>query len=181
MSQPPQFRRALPVLQTSIAILFGGWGLWIRNSVLSRPFWGSDGWHSTARFHVWPWPFKFAAILNLPALLAGALLSWPLDYLRAGLPEWVANIPALVLIPLFWYWLGSWADGQAVTGNNGSSSPWQWILLLLFIFVCAAASSMSSYVGGYASYLEFGIAIWVLVAVGLTVLTVSRKHKSRIA
>jgi hypothetical protein len=103
-----QFRKVLPALQTTIAISFGGWGLWLRNSILSRPFWSSTGWNSTAAFHVWPWPFKFAAILNMPAFLAGGLLSWPLDYLWPGLPEWVSALPVLLVIPLLWYWVGSW-------------------------------------------------------------------------
>src|ERR1019366_6599273 len=88
MAQINQFRKILPFTQIGLAILFGGWGLWIRNAILSRPFvLGMNGWKSTARFHVWPWPFKFAVVLNLPAFLAGALVSWPLDALRPGLPE----------------------------------------------------------------------------------------------
>jgi hypothetical protein len=60
-----QFRTVLPVLQTVLAVLFGGWGLWLRNSILGKPFLeNSTLWNSTARFHVWP--FKFAAIMNMP-------------------------------------------------------------------------------------------------------------------
>lgn len=40
MVQGSQFRKVLPVLQTALAVFFGGWGLWLRNSVLSRPFLG---------------------------------------------------------------------------------------------------------------------------------------------
>jgi len=58
MVQGTQFRKVLPVLQTALAVFFVGWGLWLRNSVLSRPFLGSStGWSSTLRFHFWPWPF----------------------------------------------------------------------------------------------------------------------------
>ena len=112
MVRETQFRRVLPALQTAIAVSLGGWGLWLRSSILSRPFLGSTGWNSTAVFHVWPWPFKFAAILNMPAFLAGGLLSWPLDYFRPGLPEWVSALPVLLLIPLLWYWVGSSGQNQ---------------------------------------------------------------------
>jgi len=96
MIQGRQFRRILPIAQTAVAMFFGGWGLCARNSILSRPFWGnSTGWDSTARFHVWPWPFKFAAVLNKPAFLTGALLSWLFDALRPGLPESISYLPVL--------------------------------------------------------------------------------------
>ena len=76
MKHRNQFRLTLPASQTLLAAVLGGWGLWLRNSILSRPFWGdSTLWHSTARYHIWPWPFKFVAVLNMPALAAGALLS----------------------------------------------------------------------------------------------------------
>jgi hypothetical protein len=63
MAQRTQFRKVLAVSQTVLATICGGLGLWLRNSVLSRPLWGnSTGWESTLRFHYWP--FKFAAILT---------------------------------------------------------------------------------------------------------------------
>ena len=68
-----QFRKLLPITQTVLAAFFGGWGLWLRNEYLSHysPF----GWNSTERFHVWPWPYKFAVVSNMPALFAGGLIS----------------------------------------------------------------------------------------------------------
>jgi hypothetical protein len=114
-----QFRKLLPVSQTVLATICGGWGLWLRNSVLSRPFWGnSTGWDSTLRFHYRPWPFKFAAILNMPAFLASGLLSAPLDYFRPGLPEWVSALPVLLIIPLLWYLVGAWADKNINFGKS---------------------------------------------------------------
>jgi hypothetical protein len=180
MARETQFRKVLPPLQTAIAISFGGWGLWLRNSILSRPFWGSDGWKSTAVFHVWPWPFKFAAILNMPAFLASGLLSWPLDYLRPGLPEWVSASPVLLLIALLWYWVGSWADKIVRRGQGRISEQRLWIWLMLFIFVCAAASSISAYVGGYTSYVLFGSAIWMVGAIAVKAFT-GRNRKSKVA
>jgi hypothetical protein len=182
MVQGAQFRKVLPILQTALAVLFGGWGLWLRNSVLSRPFLGSStGWDSTLRFHFWPWPFKFAAILNMPAFLAGLILSWPLDYLRPGLPEWVSILPVLLFIPLLWYWVGSWPDKIIGSDRNRNSKRGRWSLLLLFMLVCAATSSISERVGGYTSYLEFGVAIWLILAIGVKASTALRKRTSKIA
>src|SRR5215831_2531038 len=49
-----QFCKVLPFSQTVLAIFFGGWGLWTRNSILSRPMWGGGtGWDTTPRFHDW--------------------------------------------------------------------------------------------------------------------------------
>jgi hypothetical protein len=177
-----KFRKVLPASQTALAVLFGGWGLWIRNSILSQPFFGSSTlWNSTARFHVWPWPFKFAAILDMPAFLASSLLSWPLDYLRPGLPEWVSALPVLLLVWLLWYCIGSWTDKNVSSEKNKNGERWTWIFLLLFIFVCAAASSISGFIGGYTSYLVFGIAIWSsVVAMGVKTST-ARNRKSKVA
>jgi hypothetical protein len=71
VTRQTQFRRVLPALQTAVAVSFGGWGLWLRNSALSQPFFNSTLWNSTAAYHVWPWPFRFAAILNVPAFVIG--------------------------------------------------------------------------------------------------------------
>ena len=104
MVQEAHFRKLLPIAHTFVAAVFGGWGLLLRDSMIRN----SLGWNSTLRFHVWPWPFKFAAILNMPALIVGGLVSWPLDSLRPGLPESVAVLPTLLFVPLLWYWVGSW-------------------------------------------------------------------------
>lgn len=175
MIQRTQFRSVSPILQTVLAVFFGGRGLWLRNSILSRPFLGTyTGWDTTLRFHVWPWPLKFAVILNMPAFLAGGLLAWPREYLRPGLPEWVTALPVLLVIPLFWYWVGSWAD-------RNINERARWILLPVFILLCAAASSISEYVGGHTSYVLFGIAIWSIVIVGAKAFAGLRKRNSKVA
>jgi hypothetical protein len=138
-------------------------------------------WNSTARFHVWPWQLEFAAILNMPALLASVILAWPLDYVWPGLSKWVSDLFVLLLIPLFWYWLGSWADKCVHPENRRNLERRRWILLLVFIVVCAVASSISGYVGGYTSYVLFGIAIWLVVDIGVRISTTSRKRKSSVA
>jgi hypothetical protein len=181
MAQRTQFRKLLPVSQTVLATICGGWGLWLRNSVLSRPFWGdSTGWDSTLRFHYWPWPFKFAAILNMPAFLASGLLSAPLDYFRPGLPEWVSALPVLLIIPLLWYLVGAWADKNINFGKSVNSERERWSVLLFFILVCAAASSIPDYVAGYTGYIVFGIAIWLVVAIGLKAFIALWKRRSKL-
>jgi hypothetical protein len=63
MPQKLRFRRILPVAQLGLAALFGGLGLWQRFAILSRPFGeGQTVGDTTAQFHIWPWPFKFAVI-----------------------------------------------------------------------------------------------------------------------
>ena len=83
-----RFHILLPAAETVLAGLFGGIGLWQRNQILGRPFLGDQTLReSTARFHVWPWPYKFAAISNMPAFLAGGLVSLPINALWPELPE----------------------------------------------------------------------------------------------
>ncbi len=182
MIQRVQFRRALPISQTALAIIFGGWGLWLRSSILSPPFLGSStGWDTTLSFHVWPWPFKFAAVVNMPAFLIGSLLSWLLDALRPGLPEWVSTLPILFFIPLPWYWIGSSLDKRFVSQKDSTSAWGRWFLLLLFMVVCAGASSIPFAVGGYTNYVEFGALIWMTVVIGLIASASIREYKSKIS
>jgi hypothetical protein len=178
MARQIHFRKILPFLYTIVTTVFGGWGLWLRDSTISNSW---LGWNSTLRFHVWPWPFKFAAILNMPAFLAGLLLSWPLDTLRPGLPESVLFLPMLLFVPLLWYWIGSWLDERRSADTNRNARKGQWILLLVFTVVCAATSSIPLKVGGNTSYLPLGVAIWMVATIVMTASTVSRKYKSRAA
>ena len=105
MIQLRQFSRVLPLLQTALAISFGGWGPCLRDSILRRPFFAtSTGWDSTMRFHVWPWPLKFAVILNAPAFLVGGLLgllALPLDYLWPKSAGWVSVLLTVLVIAFF--------------------------------------------------------------------------------
>jgi hypothetical protein len=176
-----QFRKALPVFQSAIAIFCGGWGLWVRNAVLNRPFGDSSGWDSTLRFHFWPWPFKFTAILNMPAFLAGFTLSWPLEHFRPGVPEWVSSLSVLIFIPPLWYWVGSWADKRISSEQNIGGKEARWILLLLFLLVCAAASTISEIFGGHTDYVEFGILIWMITAICMKTYAGLRKRNPKVA
>jgi hypothetical protein len=181
MAIPIHFRRILPPLHTVVATVFGGWGLWLRNSILSRTFFGnSTGWDSTARFHVWPWPFKFAAVLNMPAFLVGGLLSWFLEVLWPRLHNPLSIVPVLLFVPLLWYRIGSWLDQNSNPDINKNTRKRQWILLLIFTAVCGAASSVPQKFGGYTSYVPLGIAIWVIAVIGMKASGNSRKHNLRV-
>lgn len=175
MAQRNQFRKILAFTQTVLAILSGGWGLWVRNDILSRPFvLGTTGWESTARFHVWPWPLKFAAVLNMPAILAGTLVSWPLVALLPALPVSPSNLIVISFVFLQWYWIGSWLDQRRVAHKKNAIG--QWIVLVAFVAICAAASSIPYIIGGYVSYFPAGILIWLITAVGMAAANLPRKR-----
>jgi hypothetical protein len=169
MLQPSRFRRLLPVAQTAMAVLFGGLGFWQRSEILSHSW---LGWNSTARFHVWPWPYKFAVVTNTPAFLVGLLLSWPIGGLWPELPESVQIGPSLLFVPMLWYWVGSrldrrWGREDGVGASRSSKSPW--IFLLVFTLVCVVGAFLPI---GYVGYLPYGVAVWV--AMGLIVRHLSK-------
>ncbi len=172
MSREIYFRKILPPLGTILVVVLGEWGLWVRGTIIRN----SLAWDSTVRFHTWPWPLKFAAVLNLPAILAGLLVSWPLDALKPDFPELISFLSVLLFAPLLWYRIGAWLD-RRISGNaHGNARTRGWILLLAFGVSCAATSSVPPNFAGYTSYLPFGIAFWMTVVVGMTASTiVSRK------
>jgi len=164
MFQRAQFRRILPIAETFLSLLFGGWGLWIRNSVLSQHFLNSNLWNTTAAFHVWPWPFKFAVVQNMPAFVIGLLVSWPVDAFRPGLPEWVYMLPALLFVPLLWYLIGTWLDHRRSADNSRYPVSRHWILLAVFTAICAAASSIPESIGRPTSAARRARPGWSTVA-----------------
>src|SRR5262245_50985336 len=107
MTQGNGFRTILPFVQFVLTALFGGVGLWQRTATLSRPFFeGQTLWDSTARFHVWPWPLKFAVVSNMPAFLAGSLFSWPFAAMWPKLSELVELGASLLFVVILWRWIG---------------------------------------------------------------------------
>ena len=166
MRRPKQFRIILPALQIALALFVGGWGEWLRYSVLNHPFFGGTFWDSTARFHVWPLPLKFTLVLNLPVLVGGALLSVPLDAVHLPAPpEWLSCLTMLPFVALFWYWIGSRVDRNRAGGPAGQTAKRHWIALLLFAVCCVLASSVPIPNGGYTSFLELGILLWLIAAI----------------
>jgi hypothetical protein len=177
MFRHSQVRKVLPLLQTVIAISFGGWGLWIRNSILSRTFLGgSTGWDSTLHFHVWPWPLKFAAIVNLPALLAGAVIISSLGYFRTRFSGWAWTIPTVLCVSLLWYWLGRRVDKSVAVEERPRGERRVWLLLLLFMLICATVASTDELAGIHTIWVLFGIGIWLLVGLAISILW-SRRAK----
>lgn len=122
MAQTHRFRRTLPIAQTISAAFFGGFGLWQRNQILAHTW-----LNSTARFHVWPWTYKFAVITNTPALLVGLLFSWPISNLAPASSEYAQAAPTLFIVPILWYWVGSRLDRPQSFANKtavGSIRVW---------------------------------------------------------
>jgi hypothetical protein len=149
-----RFRMLLPAAETVLAGLFGGIGLWQRNQILSRPFLGDQTlWESTARFHVWPWPYKFAAISNTPAFLAGALVSLPIHALWPELPEALELALYLGFVAMLWYWVGHRLD-RRWSGVGADSiivgTKTSWAFLSVFTAVCLTGAFLPL---GYAGYL----------------------------
>jgi hypothetical protein len=161
MTQGTQFRRILLVSQAVLAAFFGGLGLWQRNEILNR--YAFLGWNSRARFHVWPWSFKFAVVSNLPAFLAGLLLSWPIGLLWPELPEAVQLAPSLLFVLVLWYWVGSWVDRCW-----GPMEKAPWILLAVFTAVCLIGAFIPM---GYIGYLPYAVLLWLAAASALRNMT----------
>ena len=158
MGREIRFRTLLPVAECGIAALFGGLGLWQRSKILSGSFWGDTTlWESTARFHVWPWPYKFAVISNLPGVLAGLLLSWPLGLIWPGMSEYMEDVPSLLFAAILWYWVGSRLDRR---WRLTDKAPW--IAVSIFTLVCLAGAFLPM---GYTGYLPYGLAVWVVAGV----------------
>ena len=157
MAKGRGFSRLLPWIQCSIAAIFGGWGQWQRSEILSHPFFeGTTFWETTARYHVWPWPYKFAAILNMPALLAGVLLTIPIGAVGPAIPEALLLAPSLVFVVFLWFWIGRGLDKR---WTMRQMTPW--ILMAVFLIVCLTGALIPI---GYTGFLEYGALLWLLLA-----------------
>jgi hypothetical protein len=156
-----QLRKVLPISQTLLAVAFGGWGLWERFTFINDSW---LGWNSTLRFRVWPWPFKFAVVQNIPAFLIGLLLSWPIDSFEPGLPEWVSLLPSLLLVPLLWYLIGAWLDRKRVLGRTSGET----VVLIFGVFT--AVSLIVAVNSGWilrsdTTFIPLGIVYWIALAI----------------
>jgi len=160
MTSRVRFRQILPASQVPLAALFGGWGLWQRNQILSHDYLFGIGWNSTARFHVWPWPYKFAAVTNFPALLAGLLLTVPIGAVRPTLPEAIQLTPTLVFVLLLWRWVGSRLDRRWTVTDR---APWIAISLFMIVSLVGAFLPM-----GYTGYLPYAFVTWVIATLVLS-------------
>ena len=174
MARELRFRTLLPAAQCVFAVLFGGWGLWQRSAILSQPFLGGTLVDTTASFHVWPWPLKFALVTNMPAFLAGALISWPIGGHWPKLPDFVLYIPTVLFVPILWYGVGYWLDRSVGrTHKSATKLKRPWILLLFFTLVCAAGASLDS----TSAYLPYGVGVWMIVGLWVAASATYRKYE----
>jgi hypothetical protein len=172
MSPEKQFRRILPVLQTLIAILFGGWGEWHRIQMINR----SLGWESTVVSHIWPWPLKLAVILNMPALLIVALIEWPINSLWPNLPEYLQLLPVILLVALLWYVIGRWLEPRSGTIDPaGNSKKLLWAMVLFFVLFCAVGAARAS----ASSMLLYGLRAWIAAGVGMSATAIYKRLRSK--
>jgi len=173
MRKGVQFRMLLPVAESVLAGLFGGIGLWQRNQILFRHMFGDQPlWESTARFHVWPWSYKFAAISNMPAFLAGSLVSLPINALwakllnpaRPELPEAFELVVSLVFVAMLWSWIGHRVDRKL--RNVGADrvvdgTKTAWVSLSVFTAVCLTGAFLPL---GHVGYVLYGAVVWLATA-----------------
>ena len=173
MAREIRFSSLLPAAQFCVAALFGGIGLWRRSAILSRPgfFEGQTMWNTTARFHVWPWPYKFAAVLNLPAFLLGLAPSWQLGIIWPSAPEYVATLPALLLVPLLWCGVGYRLDRR---WGIADGAPW----IGLFFFTLASLGCALLPIG-YTGYIPGGLVLWVVAGVVIRLVSKPARDANR--
>jgi hypothetical protein len=176
MAPETQFRRFLPIVQCIVAAAFGGFGLWQRSVILSQRAWGEQTWwETTARFHVWPWPYKFAVMLNTPAFLGGTLLAGRLSALGVRPSEIAEGGATLALVPLLWFWIGRRLDRRSGQADRLADSRVPWAVLIVFFLVCLGGALLPL---GYVDFLPLGIALWTVAVPALVWLTRARTRKS---
>jgi hypothetical protein len=155
-----RFRTILPALQVMLAALFGGCGLWQRNQILSHDYLFGIVWNTTARFHIWPWPYKFAAVSNFPALFAGLLLTVPISAVRSTLSEAIQLAPTLLFVACLWRWVGKRLD------RRWTVTDWTpWIAIFLFMIASLFGALLPI---GYTGYLPYGFVLWVAACLSLS-------------
>jgi hypothetical protein len=117
-------------------------------------------WETTASMHFWPWPYRFAVILNLPAALAG------IPFYGRAASEVVAGIVSLLLTLPLWYWIGFRFDRTCGAKRSGYLSFW---LFLLAIVVSSFSGAL--YFDYSIDYLLYGAGMWMATALAVAVLT----------
>jgi hypothetical protein len=158
------FRILLPVIETVSTAVFGGVGLWQRHQILSQHWWGGQTlYYSTARFHVWPWPYKLAVITNLPAFLAAGMTEWPFRAIWPDMPDAFGWALFLLFAAATWYWLGARFDSHPKSRRRH-------LAILLSFTVLSIAGVFAP---GYVGYVPYAILLW-LILYGAVVITSKR-------
>jgi hypothetical protein len=143
--------RLLPVVQFFISGTLGAIGLWQRSQLLSQPLFSGTLGDTTAAFHIWPWPFKLAVTMNLPAFIFGGVFELIDHHLEANISETWECVIALAFVPLLWFWIGRGLD--AVGTKAG------WVFLTIFFAGCIGAATLPL---GYIGFLPVGFLIWAI-------------------
>jgi hypothetical protein len=144
------FRFLLPIAETVAAAGFSAAGLWQRHRILNQPGWseGQTMWNTTARFHVWPWPFKFAVASNIPAFLTSAVVMLPIKQIS----EWTELALWILFVPPLWYLVGRRLDAERHAMKA-------WLFLLSFT---AASIFCASFPLAYIGYIYMGVPMWIV-------------------
>jgi hypothetical protein len=150
-----RFRFLIAITGTIMAEAFAAVGLWQRNHILSQSFFmGTTLWESTARFHVWPWPYRFAAILALPAFIGGSMVMLPFRLFVHNIPEAADLLPTAALSLLLWYWVASKLEAYTPVTR--------WTSLCVFLALSLAGAFLPL---GYTGWLiPYGALAWCIAA-----------------
>jgi hypothetical protein len=106
----------------------------------------------------------------MPAFIAGALLSVPIEHFLPGLPESALIAPALLFVPLLWWACGRWLDRRWRAMDRMSAARRRWAVTIVYILICAGVASTPN-----IRFFAFGSFIWLLAGVGIAALAVYRK------
>lgn len=160
-----QYRALLPAIQTVSAILCGGIGLSQRNAILKQPWLGEQTMaDTTARFHVWPLPLRFALVNNLPALTSLGVIGWPLSRVWPGMPIglWLSLLIACTYAN--WYLIGRRLDSEPSARKRQ-----RWALAIFGLL-----SGAVIFTPGYVGFVYTGILLWVAFAITVQILGATR-------
>lgn len=117
-------------------------------------------WDSTAAYHIWPWPLKFAVILNLPAVLVGGFVSYPLSNAMTKNSEWLVMLAWALFTALLWYFIGKKADMQIASLRRTRTA----ILANLFFFTALSLTG-ALVMPGYVGYFWYGGFLWIVFVI----------------
>jgi len=141
-----------------VAAVFGAIGFWERNRILSQPFINdATMWESTARFHVWPWPYKLAVICNMPAFVAGSIIMVPIRLVWPGIGEAWDLLPSVLLTALLWCWVAS------RLATRSTIIRWTWLSVFAVLSLTAALIPM----GYYPAWRLYGALTWCVAVLFL--------------
>lgn len=139
-----------------LAGILGGLGLRQRAVILATPFFSGTLGDTTAAFHIWPWPYRLAVVMNTPAFFGGLPLTWVAEGVGLQLKEATRDGLPLLLVPILWWWVGLRLDARSERRSGR--------FLILFVAACLAGAFVPL---GYTGFIYCGVAIWIVVCASL--------------